>query len=235
MSLSIARPVRVARIVPAAKDQSVLELARDEVLELAYLRAGQYCQLSLSSPSIDGYFAAIDPPGTGPLRFLVRAGGPAGDALRKIPPGTTVLVRGPLGEGFPLELAQGRDVFLASLGPGIAAIRAALLGLEATRAHAPGEAPSSIALYHGTRSLEYVPFPSDLETAQRAGVRVTIVTAHEGLSEAIAARMRNAIERDKPVLTNAIAFASGVPALTDALAQVLSAHGLAPEQLHTNF
>ena len=90
-------------------------------------------------------------------------------------------------------------------------------------------------LYHGTRSLDHVPFPADLEAAQRSGVRVTIVTAHEGTSEAIAARVRGAIERDKPVLDRSVAFASGMPALVEMLKTVLPAHGLPPERLYLNF
>lgn len=213
----------------------MLELARDEVLELAYLRAGQYCQLSLSTPAIDGYFAILDEPGVGPLRFLLRAGGPAGDALRKVPTGSSLLVRGPLGDGFPLELSHNRDVVFASAGPGIAAVRAGLRALQAHRSSTGDGAGTTVRLYHGTRSLEHVPFPSDLEAAQRAGVRVTIVTAHEGTSEAIAARVRNAIERDKPALANAVAFASGMPALVDVLKTVLPAHGMPVERLHLNF
>lgn len=223
-----ARTVAVARIEPAAKDQSILTLARAPEIEAAYRRPGQYCQLSLAAPPVDGYFALIDPPGAGALRFLLRAGGPAADVLRTVKPGTELGVRGPLGDGFAVEQAAGRDVLLVSAGAGIAAIRPLLVTLTP-------EAGRSVWLYHGTRTMHHVPFAPDLATAQKKGTHVTITISQEPGTDALVGRVQHAIERDKPALGNAVAFISGMPAMVDALRAVLPRFGLAPDRLYLNY
>lgn len=222
------RTVAIARIEPAAKDQSILSLARDAALEAGYTRPGQYCQLALLDPPIDGHFALLDPPGVNPFRFLLRAGGPAADALRKAPVGTTLGVRGPLGEGFPVERAQGRDVLLVSAGAGIAAIRPLLLSLAPYTGR-------QVWLFHGTRTLAHVPFALDLERAHKQGAHITLTESRAEGAEGIAGRVQHALERAKPDLHNAVAFVSGMPSMIDALKAVLPKLGLAPDSIHLNY
>jgi NAD(P)H-flavin reductase len=222
------RVLRVAHVEFAARDQSILALEHDAVLEAGYTRPGQYCQLGLADPPIDGYFALIDPPASGPFRFLLRAGGPAADALRTVQAGAAITVRGPLGDGFPVERAQGRDVLLVSAGAGIAAIRPLLLSLMPYTAR-------RVWLYHGTRTLAHVPFARDVEHAQKLGAHITITTSQEAKVEAITGRVQHALERDRPDLRNAVAFVSGMPAMVDALRNVLPKLGLAPEAIYLNY
>ena len=45
MSDDEPRTLRIASLTPVAKEQSVLALERDPILEPRYRRPGQYCQL----------------------------------------------------------------------------------------------------------------------------------------------------------------------------------------------
>lgn len=221
------RTATVARVEHAALEQSILALEHDAVLEAAHTRAGQYCQLVLDAPALDGHFALIDPPGAGPLRFLLRAGGPAADALRQIPAGTRIRVHGPMGPGFPVERAQGRDVLLVSAGAGLAAIRPVLLLLVPYGA-------KNVWLYHGTRTLAHVPFARDLEHAHRQGARVTLAVSREP-GAAFAGRVHAAIARDRPDLRGAVAFLCGQSAMVDTLRDELPSFGLDPGEIYVNY
>lgn len=224
------RVLRIAHLEPAAQEQAILAFEHDAVLEAEYLRPGQYCQLGLEAAGLEGYFALIDPPGAGPFRFLLRAGGPAADALRAVPAGTPVTVRGPLGDGFPLERAQGRDVLLVSAGAGLAALRPVLLSLWPYSAR-------RVWLYHGTRTLAHLPFARELEHARQQGAHVTVTTSQEPTPPltVLAGHVQEALEREQPDLRNAVAFVSGMPAMIDALRGVLPKLGLAPEHVYLNY
>jgi sulfhydrogenase subunit gamma (sulfur reductase) len=222
------RTVAVARLEPSAREQAVLTLERDAALEAGHTRPGQYCQLSVPSASIEGHFVLIDPPGAGALRFLLRAGGPAADALRALPVAAPIGVRGPLGDGFPVEHAVGRDVLLVSAGAGIAAIRPLLLSLLPHTAR-------RVWLYHGTRTLAHVPFTRDLEHAQKQGAHVTITVSQLPGASELTGRVQHAIERDKPELVNAVAFVSGMQAMVDAVRVVMPKLGLPAERIYLNY
>lgn len=226
------RRVRIARIDPAAQDQSILSLEHEAALQAGHTRPGQYCELTVDAPGakpVQGFFVLIDPPGTGPARFLLSAGGPAADALRRLPAGTTVLARGPLGEGFPIEHAQGRDVLLVSAGSAIGAIRPLLLGLMPPTAR-------RVWFYHGARTLAHVPFREDLERAHAHGARVTVTVSREGPYKSTpAGRVQAAIERDKLDLGNAVAFIAGMGEMVEALKAMLPKFGLPAERVYLNY
>ncbi|MEI8257627.1 MAG: hypothetical protein WCJ30_18280 [Deltaproteobacteria bacterium] len=217
---------RIARIDAAARDQTLLSLEADPAHEATHLQVGQYCLLRLDERNIEGHFVLIDPPGEGPFRFLLRSGGAAADALRDAESGARVSVRGPLGKGFPIEKAHGRDVLLVSAGSGLAAIRPLLLALEpfGTR---------RVWLFHGTRTLDHVPFSDDLRRAQDAGLQLTVAVS--GKSEAaVDRRVQHAIRRAGPDLSNAVAFVSGMQPMIDELRAELPTLGLAADAIYLN-
>jgi NAD(P)H-flavin reductase len=227
MSSPPFREAHIARLEPAARDQSLLALEHDPVLEAAYTRPGQYCQLRLEDGEIEGHFVLVDPPGAGPFRFLLRSGGPAADALRTKQAGARLDVRGPLGEGFDLDKARDRDVLLVSAGSAIGAIRPVLLALRPYGAR-------RIWLYHGTRTLEHVPFLDDLERSEREGVALTITVSRAGKSQ-LSERVQHAIRRDRLDLRHAVAYVSGMHAMVEALRIELPRLGLAPEAIYLNY
>lgn len=227
------RPARIARIEHVATDQTILALEHDAVLEAAHTRPGQYCQLGfaagLGAAATQSYFVIVDPPGAGPLRFLLGAGGPTASALRAVEPGTEIAARGPLGQGFPVEQAHGRDVLLVSAGSALAAIRPVLVSLMPYTAR-------RVWLYHGARTRAHVPFREDLEHARHQGASVTLVLSREAPAPAeVAGRVQDAIARDGPDLGNAVAYVAGMAEMVDSLRELLPRLGLPPERLYLNY
>jgi NAD(P)H-flavin reductase len=57
------------------------------------------------------------------LDLTIRAAGPSTAALTALAPGAQVALRGPLGRGWPVEAAVGRDVVIVAGGIGLAPLR----------------------------------------------------------------------------------------------------------------
>ncbi|MEZ4596659.1 MAG: 4Fe-4S dicluster domain-containing protein [Chloroflexota bacterium] len=67
------------------------------------------------------------------VQLTVRAAGPATTALTRLAPGASVGLRGPLGRGWPLEVARERDVLIVAGGLGLPPLRPLIERLLAER------------------------------------------------------------------------------------------------------
>ncbi|EAR22174.1 hypothetical protein NB231_04675 [Nitrococcus mobilis Nb-231] len=92
----------------------------------------------------------------------VRAVGPVSRALAALSPAATVGLRGPFGQGWPVEAAAGADVVLIAGGLGLAPLRPALYYILSRRARY-----GRVALLYGTRSPGDILFRRELERWRR--------------------------------------------------------------------
>lgn len=102
----------------------------------------------------------------------VRAVGAVSRALTALKPTDTVGLRGPFGNGWPVEEAAGADVLLVAGGLGLAPLRSALYHVIRNR-----ERYGRIVLLYGTRSPGDILFRRELERWRRCPdleVRVTV-------------------------------------------------------------
>lgn len=120
--------------------------------EVAPLEPGQFAMLYA--------FGAGEVPisTSGPLLHTVRAVGAVTDALCRIGVGDTLGVRGPYGVGWPVALAEGRDVVVAAGGIGLAPLRPVIYELIANR-----ERYGEVNILYGGRSPEELLFVDELE------------------------------------------------------------------------
>lgn len=108
------------------------------------------------------------------LVHTIRAVGPVSRALAGLPAGATLGVRGPYGEGWPLDHAAGRDVVVVAGGLGLAPLRPVLYPLFAER-HRYGR----IVLLCGARGPDDIPFRSELmDWRRRLDVQVEVTVDH---------------------------------------------------------
>jgi NAD(P)H-flavin reductase/ferredoxin len=166
------------------RDTVTLSLAVDDPAILAAV-PGQFVlveQPAFASPPIS--ISRIRPDG---LDLTIRAAGAATAALIALAPGTEVTLRGPLGRGWPVEDAVGRDVVVIAGGIGLAPLRPVLDAIFADRARF-----RALHIYLGARTpndrlfvdeMSAVAGRTDLEIAEivdRAGPdwlgRIGIVT-----------------------------------------------------------
>jgi NAD(P)H-flavin reductase len=99
----------------------------------------------------------------GSLFHTVRADDGVTEAMSKLEPGDTVGVRGPFGNGWPLEEAEGKDVLLIAGGMGLAPLRSALHSLLAHR-----QKYGIIALLYGARTPRDIIYSGELEQLQHS-------------------------------------------------------------------
>ncbi|HET7471821.1 MAG TPA: 4Fe-4S dicluster domain-containing protein [Candidatus Limnocylindrales bacterium] len=141
-------PVRaIARIRSFARETADTATIGLAITDPAILAAapGQFVlveQPAFAAPPIS--ISRIRPDG---LELTIRAAGPATARLIDLPLGTEVAVRGPLGRGWPISTARGRDVVIVAGGIGLAPLRPVLDSILAERPRF-----GAVRLYLGARS-----------------------------------------------------------------------------------
>src|SRR5258708_34404599 len=122
--------------------------ARPETPELTHLRLrelpqtyisgyrvpGQYVQVKIGEHK-PGFFALACGPGEPHIELLIKRGSPIGDELAHVNAGEALSVSAPMGKGYPLERAFGRDVYVVGVGSGIGPLRALIHPLIIDRGH----------------------------------------------------------------------------------------------------
>jgi NAD(P)H-flavin reductase/ferredoxin len=163
----------VQSAVAETADSLTLRLATtDEALLAA--RPGQFVMVELpafAAPPIS--ISRIRPDG---IDLTIRSAGPATAALTSLVAGAQVALRGPLGRGWPLDAAYGRDVVIVAGGIGLAPLRPVI---EAVLADRPRF--GAVRLYLGARTPHDRLFVAEMNAlAGRADVEVAEIVDRAG-------------------------------------------------------
>lgn len=89
-------------------------------------RPGQFVMLSVVGTGEAPFSISSSPTRPGVTALCVRQIGHVTDALFRQPPNAMVGVRGPYGNGFPIEKLQGNNLLLVAGGLGMAPLRSLL-------------------------------------------------------------------------------------------------------------
>lgn len=166
-----ARVMRVTDLVP---DTRLYELRfTDPVLAEAFtFRPGQFVELSILGVGEGPFSLPSSPTRRGSFQLGIRrAGSLTGYLFDQVAEGDAIGIRGPLGNGFPVELLEGRDVLLVAGGLGMVPLRGLLQYLIDLR-HRFGR----ITLLYGSRSPDQVLFRDELESLARRGDAEIVLT-----------------------------------------------------------
>ena len=226
-------PCRIERMDRVAEDVMAVFLRLPAVEEL-HFRPGQYLDVMLSEGRRRS-FSIASAPGDG--RFLelhVRRASTSGftgqlfDSLRA---GTLLRIEGPLGQ-FWLRSESPRPPLMVGGGTGYAPLRAMLRQLIATGDRRPA------TLYWGGRTesdLYEHAWLSQLERDRRGFIYRPVLSG-PGLPDAKGGAVRHglvheAVLADHPDLTGFDVYASGPPAMIEAIRTEFARHGLPRDQL----
>ncbi len=99
------------------------------------------------------------------VELAVRAAGNLSRALHRLEPGDTVGVRGPFGNGFPVDELAGQDVLLVAGGLGLVILRSLLLAVLSRRREF-----GRVVLLYGAASPDAFLFRDDLRRWRQDGV-----------------------------------------------------------------
>ncbi len=112
----------ITNIIPLAPENHLFQIKLERPSELADCQPGQFvqlwvpgvgeCPISVCSGRVDGI-----------IELCVRKVGRVTGALFSLNPGDIVGLRGPYGNGFPMDLYRGKNLVLIAGGLGVAPIR----------------------------------------------------------------------------------------------------------------
>jgi sulfhydrogenase subunit gamma (sulfur reductase) len=150
---------RITRIHRMAPDHHLFQLRflDNAKVESWQHRPGQFVELSVIGTGEAPISIASSPTRGGILELLVRRAGRVTGALFRQPTGALVGVRGPYGNGFPIEDMEGHDLLVVAGGLGMAPLRSVLWYALDHR-----ERFGKIFLLYGARSPDIMLFRDEL-------------------------------------------------------------------------
>jgi NAD(P)H-flavin reductase len=165
-------------------------------------------------------------PEEGAIELTIRAAGPATATLTQLVAGDTVGLRGPLGRGWPMGIAEGRDVIVVAGGIGLSPLRQLIDELARHR-----ERYGRIILAIGARTREDRVHVADIDAWRDAGldVRTTVDRADAGYDGHVG--LVTTLLGGSWDGTSVVAYACGPERMMEATADVLREHGVRPERL----
>lgn len=114
--------VRVVRTRRMTEVETLLELQRPDGQPLGH-GPGQFVQVSVFGYGEAPISLCSSPTLPGSFEICVRAVGSVSRAIHHLSPGDWVGIRGPYGNGFPVEQMKDRDILIVAGGIGLAPIR----------------------------------------------------------------------------------------------------------------
>lgn len=121
-------PARIVRIEPMLDDTSLftMRFVDPELAERFRHRPGQFVMLSVLGAGEAPISISSSPTRRGTLELCVRRVGHVTDALFRLKTNDVVGIRGPYGNGFPVDAMHGQDVLIVAGGLGMAPLRSLL-------------------------------------------------------------------------------------------------------------
>jgi NAD(P)H-flavin reductase len=152
-------PARIVRIQRMTPGHNVYQLRfLDPLVGAAWKhRPGQFVELSVVGVGECPISICSTPTRAGILELCVRNAGRVTDALHRLATHAVVGVRGPYGNGFPLEEMAGQDLLIVAGGLGMAPLRS-LLGYALDQREQFGR----ITLLYGARTPQDMLFRDEL-------------------------------------------------------------------------
>lgn len=121
-------PARIIRTLPQIADHQLFQIRFDDekmARDFTY-RPGQFVMLSVVGTGEAPFSISSSPTRPGVIELCVRRIGHVTGALFNLAPNARVGVRGPYGNGFPLEKLEGNNLLLVAGGLGMAPLRSLL-------------------------------------------------------------------------------------------------------------
>jgi NAD(P)H-flavin reductase len=232
MSELHALPVVSVELVAARQALLVLD-ASGTTVQAGHTAAGQYVKLALFADDVARPVAIATRPGPGKLEFLLKAPDERLAQIVSLQPGERVRASAPLGRGFPLDQARGRDVWMFAVGSGVAPLKAVIERVLEER-HAFGD----VVLHYGVRHVDELAFRARFGAWLGQGVRVVPVVSKPRADEAWSGLLGHVQDHLPAAFAhpdNVVAFVCGLPEMEKAVTAALLQRGVGPERVGRNW
>lgn len=228
-------PVRIDKVIVETEDKNLKSFRLvflNQEDELAFNHSiGQFAEISLAGYGEMPIGIASSPTEKGHLLFTVNKVGSVSRALHNMKEGATIGVRGPLGNGFPLEEMQGKDIVLVAGGFAVTTIRAAITYmLEPENRSKFGK----INFVYGARTPGMLLYKDELEAWSKRDDIETHITIDREAEEwdGLVGMVPNILEEAAPSSSNAKALVCGPPIMIKFTQPVLDKLGFNPEDVY---
>ncbi len=121
-------PARIIRIMPQAKDNHLFQIrfVDDRRAHSFDHKPGQFVMLSVPGSGEIPISISSSPTRMGIIELCVRRVGRVTSSVFRLEPNSLVGIRGPYGNGFPIEKMRGNDILIVAGGLGMASLRSLL-------------------------------------------------------------------------------------------------------------
>jgi NAD(P)H-flavin reductase/NAD-dependent dihydropyrimidine dehydrogenase PreA subunit len=161
------------------------------------------------------------------IELSIRAAGPATTTLTELALGSTIGLRGPLGRGWPMEAAEGRDLIVVAGGIGLSPLRPAIDAVLTDP-----ERYRALRIYHGARTPVDRPHVDDQVAWSASGLDVgVIVDRADATWRGPVGVVTNLFDGARWDGREAVAFVCGPERMMQATVATLLDRGLRPERI----
>lgn len=168
------QPARLLSVEPMYKDHALFRFRfEDEATNRAFAhKPGQFVMLSVLGVGEAPISISSSPTRPGSIELMVRRTGRVTNALHNLRENAVVGLRGPYGNGFPVDELKGHDLLFVAGGLGIAPLRS-LLWYVLDRRTEFGD----VILMYGGRSTDEFLFENELASLKKRGDIRTMLIA----------------------------------------------------------
>lgn len=227
-------PMRIDAVVVETEDRNVKTFSLSFLNEADQVGfnyvPGQFAELSVLGKGEAPFGMASSPTQGGHLEFTVSKAGIVTTALHTMEPGEIIGVRGPLGNGFPIEEFRGRDVVIIGGGFGFSVLRALTNYLLDPRHR---DDFGNITVIYGARSPGLLLYKDELQKWGRRDdihLHLTVDRADDGWKGRVGV-VPAIVERVAPRAENSYALVCGPPVMIKFTLLVLHELGFPPERI----
>jgi NAD(P)H-flavin reductase len=156
--------MRIERVVVETEDRNIKTfslsfLNKEDEADFTYI-PGQFAEVSVLGKGEAPFGMASSPTQPGLLEFTVSKAGVVTTALHDMEPGEIIGIRGPLGNGFPLETFKDKNIVIIGGGFGFSTLRALTnYMLDSRHRNSFGD----IAVIYGARSPGLLLYKDELQ------------------------------------------------------------------------
>ena len=210
--LPISMVVKRTQVETADRMLRTLELGflKEEDEKAFRFIPGQFCELSLFGKGEAPFGIASSPTEKGSLKFTINRAGIVTTALHQITPGEEMGIRGPLGNSYPIELFQGKNVLVIGGGFAFTTLRSLIIYLLQPENRSKVK---DITVIYGARNPGLLLYKEELADWQKRNDLKLVVTVDAGDKDwkGKVGLVPNVLEEVGPASENTYAVICGPP------------------------
>ena len=227
-------PMRIERVHVETDDNMLktfrLAFVHQEDAPGFHFTPGQFCEISVFGKGEAPFGIASSPMEPGPLKFTVNKTGVLTTALHGMEEGDIVGLRGPFGNGYPLDKFEGHNVVIIGGGFAFTTLRSLTQYLLGPRNR---EHFKDITIIYGAREPGLLLYKEDLaawEQRKDVEVRLTIDKPAPGWTKHVGF-VPDVVEKVAPSSKGTYAVICGPPVMIRFTMPKLKALGFSPERI----